>query len=210
MLMARPRSAPPAVIAGKVHAAGRHRPADTCLLWPGELLQEGRPVLRVSGRPVEIRRLLWAGSMRRKMPEGYGVIARCGNWRCVAVKHLALWPVPRIASRYEREDKRGRILPELCQRGHDLRDPMIALWSGGKRRCRLCVKDRMRDRRSKAGLTVPEHRRGADDRYLVCRRGHPLIEGNVLFEKRGTVRRCKTCTYARQRAARAVSIVRVN
>lgn len=32
-----------------------------------------------------------------------------------------------------------------------------------------------------------------------CRKGHPLADGNLIYEKGGTVRRCKICRQARRR-----------
>lgn len=186
-------SAPPARVAAELHAATRHLRKDECQQWWGPV-HRGQPVVAVAGRLVPVRILVWVESLHRRVPPGFSVVTTCSRPGCFAAKHLCIWPVKRIETR----DEDG--LPPRCKRGHDLSDPAVALWSGGKRRCRLCALAREQARRATTWVH-PGHVRDESGRYPVCRRGHPLDGDNVVIE-RGGARRCRTCLRERQNAAR--------
>lgn len=164
-----------------------------CVQWQGDY-REKEPVIRTSGVTVSVRTLLWVEALHRRVLPGFHVITTCDLPGCIATKHLAVWPVPRIGQTVLQDNG----IPDLCQRGHDLTDPKVALWSGGKRRCRVCAKERRLAALASQGTTHPDHRRGSDGRYPVCRRGHPLTDGNVYVEGRG-IRRCRECARNRQK-----------
>lgn len=190
------QAAPPARVAAELHAATRHYRKDQCQRWWGDDLR-GQPVVPVAGRLVPVRVLVWTQSLRRRVPTGFTVETTCRRPGCVAVKHMCLWPVRRIETRAHGED-----VPVTCKRGHDLTDPAVARWSGGRRRCRVCALERDRAKRAETTWTHPDHVRGPDGRYPVCRRGHPLSGDNVVVESTGW-RRCWTCL--REREIRGVT-----
>lgn len=183
--------APPARVAAVLHAATRHHPKDQCHPWWGATLRR-EPVVPVAGRVVPIRSLIWQASLRRRVPPGFNVVTTCRDPLCIAVKHLCLWPVKRIESRARYEDEPR----DRCQRGHDLTDLAVALWTAAdrpRRRCRVCALERAREQRARVSWVHREHVRGPDGRYPVCRRGHPLTDDdNVVIEANGD-RRCRTC-----------------
>ncbi len=185
------QAAPPARVAADLHAATRHLRKDQCQRWWGNDHKD-QPVVPVAGGLVPVRVLIWTQSLRRRVPPGFTVATTCRHPACIAVKHMTLWPTKRIETRAHGEDG-----PVTCSRGHDLTDPAVALWSGEKRRCRACALERHRAKRAETTWVHPDHVRGPDGRFPVCRRGHPLTGDNVDIESRG-VRRCRTCRRERQ------------
>lgn len=76
----------------------------------------------------------------------------------------------------------------VCRKGHPLTEDNIKLNKDGKRQCRTCVNDRVRERTAEQRQEV-----GYRNEYKFCQRGlHRMAGANVIVKGDGR-RRCAAC-----------------
>jgi hypothetical protein len=121
---------------------------DRCWLWTGAATGSIRKygVFAPGGGAVNVYAHRWmyehaVGSI----PEGLEIDHLCRVYLCVNPEHLE--PVTHKENR-----RRARL--KVCGRGHDLTDPANERWdeNGNRRGCRVCHRDRVRERSRSRGV----------------------------------------------------------
>lgn len=59
-----------------------------CLRWAQGLNSTGYPQANIGGKPVMVRRYVFTELLKKQIPQGCCVTARCGDKTCVAPEHL--------------------------------------------------------------------------------------------------------------------------
>lgn len=128
---------------------------DSCVLWRGEINDNGYGVMVVKGQQVLAHRLSYE-LCADAIPYAFHIHHICRNRRCVNPAHLvAISAAQHMAlhgrTRSERTDK------GFCKRGHERTEENTYVAPDGNRSCRICRKEweerhreyrRQRDRRN--------------------------------------------------------------
>ena len=64
-----------------------------CWLWKGKCGTKHYGRLSVGGKEIRVHRFAYE-LFHGPIPEGYHVLHKCGNWRCVRLDHLSLGKTP--------------------------------------------------------------------------------------------------------------------
>lgn len=127
------------------------RQGPDCWEWAGWKERDGYGVQWVTGvgnrRAHRIAYELWVGPI----PDGLTLDHLCRNRGCVNPAHLE--PVTSVenVARGDTPSVRNRAKTH-CDHGHEFTPATTYARAGGKRECKVCVRDRMRARRARQRL----------------------------------------------------------
>jgi hypothetical protein len=86
--------------------------------------------------------------------------------------------------------RRARRPRTHCKRGHELTDDnRLRSTANPNGQCRTCALENMRQNR----LIAREPGSIGRPRAAFCKRGHPMVEGNLYYTKSNPLGRCLTC-----------------
>lgn len=159
VLVHRPRS----LVAEQVLTAYSVPAGNGCRIWLGAPRTDGRRYGRVTiaGVTHAVHRLAYVVWVD-EIPYGYHVHHRCGNTLCIEPSHLEAVSPAEHAERHADEVARAirlaiaesarqnRALTH-CVNGHEFTAENTWTRKEGWRQCRVCLRDRARARRAKAG-----------------------------------------------------------
>jgi hypothetical protein len=166
-----------------------------CWEWEDAVDKNGYGIFRLGRHSKRAHRVAWE-FIRGPIPthEGIPLVIdhECRNPPCVNPWHLD----PVTAGVNSRRGVAAR--PNACIRGHARTPETTRVNKAGSRYCLICVRDASRRRgRPQPPKVRPTH----------CRRGHQLVEPNLLASMvKDGLYRCRACRLAQSNAKRARSL----
>lgn len=170
----------------------------SCHPWMGARNSKGYGSFNADGR-VQLAPRWLLGHLRGKpLATEEWACHHCDNGHlgCVNRDHLYIGDA---STNMQDAYDHGRKFKTHCVNGHPFDDANTLVLSSGKRQCRACSRDRMRDHRG----TLREFDRPNGEK-THCPQGHPYDEENTYWTPSGS-RNCRACgrENARKRRARS-------
>lgn len=160
-----------------------------CWVFTGSTTPGGYGTIRLGGRKSSGRvahRVMWE-AVNGPVPDGLDLDHLCRVRACVNPDHLE--PVTRAENVARGLGHKGSTRVTHCHRGHEYTPENTKRLGNGRRRCRICFRER---ERAKYRRTYQPKGRLKSE----CIHGHPMSGENLEYLPSG--RRCRTC--ARRRA----------
>ncbi len=129
----------------------RVQKTEHCWLWTGTKLSLGYGILSVAGKSVRAHRFSY--EMHRGSTTGKMVCHKCDTPLCVNPDHLFLGTAKdNTADMHAKGRFKGGQKPmTACKRGHTFTPENIYYAPDGRKRCRICMREKDRRNRKKTG-----------------------------------------------------------
>lgn len=164
-------------------------PNSGCWIWLGAMDVKGYPLVKGEGKVKYAYRLAYL-MFKGKVRKGYDVHHTCHTPLCVNPDHLQA--LTRRAHTALGENIVGRNIRKThCERGHPFRGENLRVDSKGKRGCKTCDRERMREVRRMWKENHPDRRLPSAQR-THCPKGHEYSGENVYVRANGW-RQCRAC-----------------
>lgn len=119
-----------------------------CLEWNGSLNNSGYGNFWLEGTSDKAHRVSWTLT-NGEIPEGLFVLHKCDNPKCVNTDHLFLGTAKDNALDRKAKGRNGRSNLTNCPNGHAYNEENTYHFPDGRRSCRVCRREEMRQRRQK-------------------------------------------------------------
>lgn len=167
-------------------------PESGCWEWSGYRDKDGYGVVKVDGIRYRAHRVFYSHLVGVLNP-ALVIDHLCRNTSCVNPQHLeqvtgrvnvlrGIAPIADFARRTH------------CPKGHEYNSENTYTSKAGSRHCVTCSRENTRLWRARQAEMNPKRER------VTCKKGHPWIEENIMYQGQAKVRRCRICHKEYERA----------